>query len=195
MPTCFRLWQRPRSIGTWLICESRSRRERASPIAANQFDDSGGANAIVVFPISPIGLNNAVKAACAKGVIIVAYAADIDVPCAYIVTIDEKQVGLVTGQWLADELKGKGRVALVTGVAGTSVDADGTNGAKTIFAKYPDMKIVAEVNGNWSQATARQELAKVVPPSDGTGSTAFGCRLAVIRQPTCSSPPAWPTRM
>jgi hypothetical protein len=28
-----------------------------------------------------------------KGVIVIAYAADIDEPCAYIVTIDEKQVG------------------------------------------------------------------------------------------------------
>jgi ribose transport system substrate-binding protein len=121
-----------------------------------------GANAIVVFPISPTGLNNAVKAACAKGVIIIAYAANIDEPCAYIVTMDEKQVGPITGQWLVDELHGKGRIVLVTGVAGTSVDADRTNGAKATFAKYPDIKIVAEVNGNWSQATARQELAKVV---------------------------------
>lgn len=121
-----------------------------------------GANAIVVFPISPTGLNNAVKGACSKGVIVIAYAADIDEPCAYIVSIDEKQVGPVTGQWLADELHGKGRIVVVSGVAGTSVDADRTNGAKAIFAKYPDIKIIAEVNGNWSQPTARQELAKIV---------------------------------
>jgi ABC-type sugar transport system substrate-binding protein len=91
-----------------------------------------GANAIVVFPISPTGINNAVKGACSKGVIVIAYAADIDEPCAYIVTMDEKQVGPVTGQWLADELHGKGRIVLVTGVAGTSVDADRTNGAKAL---------------------------------------------------------------
>jgi ribose transport system substrate-binding protein len=107
-----------------------------------------GANAIVVFPISPTGINNAVKAACSKGVIVIAYAADIDEPCAYIVTIDEKQVGPITAQWLVDELHGKGRIVLVTGVAGTSVDADRTNGAKSIFAKYPDIKVIAEVNGN-----------------------------------------------
>jgi ribose transport system substrate-binding protein len=39
-----------------------------------------GANAIVVFPISPTGINNAVKGACSKGVIVIAYAADIDEP-------------------------------------------------------------------------------------------------------------------
>lgn len=121
-----------------------------------------GAKAIVVFPISPTALNKAVKNACDKGVIVIAYAADIDEPCAYIVSINEKEVGPVTGQWLVDELGGKGRIVLVTGVKGTSVDADRTNGAKETFAKYPDIKIIAEVNGNWSHATAKQEVAKVV---------------------------------
>lgn len=121
-----------------------------------------GANAIVVFPISPTALNKAVRNACKKGVIVIAYAADINEPCAYIVSINEKEVGPVTAKWLADELGGKGRIVLVTGVKGTSVDADRTNGAKETFATYPNIEIVAEVNGNWSHATARQEVAKVV---------------------------------
>jgi ribose transport system substrate-binding protein len=145
-----------------------------------------GANAIVVFPISPTGINNAVKTACNKGVIVIAYAADIDEPCAYIVTIDEKQVGPITAQWLVDELHGKGRIVLVTGVAGTSVDADRTNGAKSIFAKYPDIKIIAEVNGNWSQPTARQELAKVVATHGWDGIDGIwmqtGCYTAAAMQ-------------
>ena len=149
-----------------------------------------GADAIVVFPISPTGLNNAVKAVCAKGVIIIAYAANIDDPCAYIVTMDEKQVGPVTGQWLVDELHGKGRIVLVTGVAGTSVNSDRTSGAKAIFAKYPDIKIIAEVNGNWSQATARQELAKVVSTHGWDGIDGLwmqvGCYTAADMQCTDS---------
>jgi ribose transport system substrate-binding protein len=100
--------------------------------------------------------------------------------------MDEKQVGPVTGQWLADELHGKGRIVLVTGVAGTSVDADRTNGAKAIFAKYPDLKIIAEVNGNWSQPTARQELAKVVATHGWDGIDGLwmqvGCYTAAAMQ-------------
>jgi len=151
-----------------------------------------GANAIVVFPISPTGLNNAVRAACAKGVIVIAYAANIDEPCAYIVTMDEKQVGPITGQWLVDELHGKGRIVLVTGVSGTSVDADRTDGAKAIFSKYPDIKIIAEVNGNWSQATARQELAKVVSTHGWDGIDGLwmqvGCYTAADMQLTAGIP-------
>src|ERR1700733_469743 len=48
-----------------------------------------GAKAIVVYPISPTALNAAVKNACAKGVIIIAYDAAIEEPCAYNVTIDQ----------------------------------------------------------------------------------------------------------
>ena len=93
-----------------------------------------------------------------------------------------------TAQWLVDELHGKGRIVLVTGVAGTSVDADRTNGAKAIFAKYPDIKIIAEVNGNWSQATARQELAKVVSTHGWDGIDGLwmqvGCYTAADMQLT-----------
>ncbi len=42
-----------------------------------------GAKAIVVYPISPTALNAVVKNACSKGVIIIAYDAAIEEPCAY----------------------------------------------------------------------------------------------------------------
>ena len=42
-----------------------------------------GAQAIVVYPISPTALNSAVKNACDKGVMIIAYDGEITEPCAY----------------------------------------------------------------------------------------------------------------
>src|SRR4051794_22579262 len=48
-----------------------------------------GAQAIVVFPISPTALNQVVKSACDKGVIVFAYDAEITEPCAYNVHIDQ----------------------------------------------------------------------------------------------------------
>ena len=52
-----------------------------------------GAQAIVVYPISPTALNAAVKNACDKGVMIIAYDADISEPCAYNVSIDQEEAG------------------------------------------------------------------------------------------------------
>ncbi len=121
-----------------------------------------GAEAIVVYPISPTALNQVVKNACAKGVKIVAYDAEITEPCAYNVTIDQKEAGRATAQWLADKLGGKGNIIMVPGVPGTSVDTARTAAAKEVFAKYPDIKVVGEAVGMWSQAVARTELSKLL---------------------------------
>ena len=121
-----------------------------------------GAQAIVIFPISPTALNAAVKNACDKGVLVFAYDAEITEPCAYNISIDQPEAGRVTAEWLAKKLNGKGNIVVITGVPGTSVDTLRTKAAKEVFAKYPDIKIVAESVGMWSQATARTELSKIL---------------------------------
>ena len=57
-----------------------------------------GAQAIVVFPISPTALNAAVKSACDKGVMVIAYDGSISEPCAYNVAIDQEEAGRVTAE-------------------------------------------------------------------------------------------------
>lgn len=121
-----------------------------------------GAKAIIVYPISPTALNQAVKAACDKGVTVVAYDGEITEPCAYNVHIDQAENGRVMAQWLADYLKGKGNIVMITGVAGTSVDSDRVAASKEVFAKYPDIKIIAEANGMWSHQGARTALSKII---------------------------------
>ncbi|HTO85215.1 MAG TPA: sugar ABC transporter substrate-binding protein, partial [Methylomirabilota bacterium] len=121
-----------------------------------------GAQAIVTFPISPTALNAAVKNACDKGVLVFAYDAEITEPCAYNISIDQEEAGRVTAEWLAKKLNGKGNIVVITGVPGTSVDTLRTKAAKEVFAKYPDIKIVAEAVGMWSQAVARTELSKIL---------------------------------
>ena len=68
-----------------------------------------GAKAIVIFPISPTALNQVVRSACAKRVLVFAYDGEITEPCVHNVTIDQEEAGRVTAQWLADKLGGKGR--------------------------------------------------------------------------------------
>ncbi|EWY42718.1 sugar ABC transporter substrate-binding protein [Skermanella stibiiresistens SB22] len=121
-----------------------------------------GAEAIVVYPISPTALNQVVKNACGKGVVVIAYDAEISEPCAYNVSIDQEEAGRVTAEWLAEKMNGKGNIIAITGVPGTSVDTLRTKAAKAVFSKHPDMKIVAEAPGMWSQAVARTELSKIL---------------------------------
>lgn len=121
-----------------------------------------GAKAIVVYPISPTALNQVVRNACSKGVKIIAYDAEITEPCAYNVTIDQKEAGRKTAEWLVKKMNGKGNIVMVTGVPGTSVDTARTEAAKEVFAKNPGIKIVGSVVGMWSQAVARTELSKLL---------------------------------
>src|SRR5262245_36886550 len=121
-----------------------------------------GAQAIVVFPISPTALNAAVKNACDKCVLVFAYDAEITEPCAYNISIDQEEAGRVTAEWLVKKLNGKGKIVVLTGVPGTSVDTLRTAAAKEVFAKNPGIEIVAEAVGMWSQAVARTELSKIM---------------------------------
>jgi ribose transport system substrate-binding protein len=121
-----------------------------------------GADAIVTFPISPTALNNVVKNACNQNVVVFAYDAEITEPCAYNTHIDQEEAGRVTADWLVKKLGGKGNIVVITGVPGTSVDTLRTKAAKEVFAKNPDIKIVAEAVGMWSQAVARTELSKIL---------------------------------
>src|SRR6202020_55823 len=71
-----------------------------------------GAQAIIVYPISPTALNNAVNNACDKGVMIIAYSAAISEPCAYNATTDQEEAGHVTAECLAKKLNGKGNIVV-----------------------------------------------------------------------------------
>jgi ribose transport system substrate-binding protein len=121
-----------------------------------------GANAIVLYPISPTALNEAIKNACDKGVVVVAYDSVVTEPCAYNVHLNQIEKGQVMGQWIADKIGGKGNLVVITGVPGTSVDTAMNEGLHNVLAKYPDIKVIAEANGMWSQAIARTELSKIL---------------------------------
>ena len=121
-----------------------------------------GAKAIVIYPISPTALNQAVKAACDKGVHIFAYDAEITEPCAHNVHIDQLLAGKVAAEWLVKAMGGKGNVVYLTGVPGTSTDTQRTKASMEVFAKYPDVKVVAQGVGMWSQAVARTEMTKIL---------------------------------
>lgn len=121
-----------------------------------------GADAIIVFPISPTALNQVVRNACERDVLVIAYDAEITEPCAYNVHIDQEEAGRVTAEWLVEQLDGEGDIVLLTGVPGTSVDEGRTSAAKEVFGQHPGINVLAEAPGMWSQAVARTELSRML---------------------------------
>lgn len=122
---------------------------------------SAGMNAIIVYPISPTALNATIAKACAKGIVVYAYDSLVTAPCAYNVHIDQYEWGIYSATWLAKELKGKGQIADISGVPGTTVDSDRQKALKDVLKKYPGITIAGTANGAWAQAQGKTAFTSI----------------------------------
>jgi ribose transport system substrate-binding protein len=121
-----------------------------------------GADAIVLYPVSETALNQVIRRACDKGIKIFAYDGEVSEPCAYNLHIDQDEAGRGDAQWLVKQLNGRGNIVVITGIAGTSVDTKRKGAAMEVFSKHPDIHVIAEANGQWTQSGARNELTKIL---------------------------------
>ncbi|MGE0006809.1 MAG: sugar ABC transporter substrate-binding protein [Parvibaculaceae bacterium] len=154
-------------------------------IAAYESMIDAGADGIISFPISSTALNRIVKRGCEKGVKFFMYDATVTEPCAYNVSYITAGFGENTAQALVNALNGKGKIFLSRGVPGNSVDKRHTDGAMSIFNKYPGIEVVAEYYSYWDDRTTQQETAKALaanPDVDGIWAQAgeYGAILALM---------------
>lgn len=105
-------------------------------------------NALLVSPITVEGATTAYEAAKNAGIPIISIARTLKRPDLETTFVGVSQVrdGRITGEWVAKKLYGKGKIAMLKGVAGASFTMDLEKGFKEAIAKYPDIKIVREVN-------------------------------------------------
>ena len=63
---------------------------------------------------------------------------------------DNKAFGRKSAQFIAEKMKGKGNLVILTGIPCT-VDSDRVNAAKEVFAGYPDIKILGQQPAMWNR--------------------------------------------
>lgn len=78
--------------------------------------------------------------------------------------------------WMFEKMGGKGQIAILHGVSGSTAEIQRTQGCQEALAKYPDVKVVAEQTANWDETeaykatqnilTANPDLAAVFAESD-----------------------------
>jgi ribose transport system substrate-binding protein len=122
-----------------------------------------GYDAIIIDAASPTALNGAIEEACAAGVTVVVFDSLATADCAYKVAFDYETYGVMEAEFMAEQLGGKGNLLMVRGLPGNTVDEDIYNGAQSVLADNPDMNLVGEVYGEWTESTAQQEVAKIIP--------------------------------
>ena len=123
---------------------------------------AAGANAILIYPLSPTALNRVIRQGCEKHVLMFTYDATVTEPCAYNVSNITARYGANSAQWMANQMGGKGELVFNHGVAGTAVTKTYDEQAYYIFGKYPGIQIVAEFYGNWNDGTSQEEVSKIL---------------------------------
>jgi ribose transport system substrate-binding protein len=148
---------------------------------------ASGANAIILYPLSPTALNRVIKDACTKGVVMFTYDSTVTEPCAHNVSNITARYGANSAQWMVNQMGGAGELIFNHGVAGTTVTTTYDEQAYGVFKKYPGIKIVGDFYGNWNDATSQEEIAKILaahPNVDGiwTVDGTYGSLQAVLNK-------------
>jgi len=143
---------------------------------------------IMIFPADDQSLNEPLKRAMKNGIPVVVVNHDVNDPTARygFVGPDNREVGRTGGKLAAKMLNGKGKVAFMT----TTNPAHGIRvaGYKDVFAKYPDIKILAEVDEKSDPAyglTVGTQLIQAHPDLDmiiGIDATAGAATARALKE-------------
>lgn len=121
-----------------------------------------GVDAIIVNPNSPTAFDPIFARAKARGILVISTDAEVSSRDAIYVGIDQKAWAMQSAQWLAKTLNGKGNVVAINGVAGHPANQMRVAGYKEVFAKYPGIKILNEVNANWDETQGQQAMQNLL---------------------------------
>src|SRR3954470_8874501 len=149
--------------------------------AINNFIDSGF-DAVVVNAQNPTAFAPVIKRAKQAGVVLVAFDNILDTEDAINVNVDQKGLGVLWGQWLADHIPDGGKGPEVRGVAGTSVDTDRHDGIHEALDGSGKKWEITEVMGKWDDGTAQKVTADAIATNGPfVGITAQGGDTGVVQ--------------
>lgn len=124
-----------------------------------QLVDSG-VDAIIICCSNVTALNQSIEYAHSKGVPVFSFSGYVTSPYAINAAANHSQGGYDMGKWLAEEMGGKGNVLLVSGIPGFASSDSFDLGAKKALAEFPNIKVVGEVAGKWTDQVAQVEVQK-----------------------------------
>jgi ribose transport system substrate-binding protein len=119
-----------------------------------------GVDALIICCSNPTALNETVKYAYDKGVPVFSMVGYVTSPYAVNSSTNFVVTGRKMGEWLVDEIGKKGNVLVVEGIPGTSTSDSLDRGIKLGLKTAPDVKIVGDVAGMWTDQVAQAEVQK-----------------------------------
>lgn len=126
-----------------------------------------GVDAIIVCCSNPTALNQSVKYAYDKGVPVFSSVGYLTSPYAINSSTNFELAGAEMGEWMAQEIGKKGNVLIVQGIPGTGTSDSLDRGIKKKLATYPNIKVVGDVAGMWTDQVAQSEVQKWLATNPG----------------------------
>lgn len=120
-------------------------------------------DAMVVVPMGD-AITGQVQAAARQGIPVVLCSGRLGPGSGAVSTVTRQYelLGGMYAEWLAQKLGGKGKVAMLSGLAGVPTAEYQRNAAKQVFAKYPGISVVTEQYTQWSPTVAKTVAANLV---------------------------------
>jgi len=119
-----------------------------------------GVDALIICCSNPTAINETVKYAYDKGVPTFSMVGYVTSPYAVNSSTNFVVTGRKQGEWLVNEIGKKGNVLVVEGIPGTSTSDSLDRGIKLGIKTAPDVKIVGDVAGMWTDQVAQAEVQK-----------------------------------
>lgn len=128
---------------------TRTETDTAGQLSIAETMIQNGYSALILSPLTNDCLDSAVATAKAAGMPIV------NANCEYIADCDvfvgglQIEIGIKAADYIAEKIGGKGKVAIIEGVAGTFTSIQRVNGFNKQIANYPDIEVVASVPADY----------------------------------------------
>jgi ribose transport system substrate-binding protein len=112
----------------------------------------GEFGALIVAAVDSKGLGNVLDKAAKAGLYVILVDSGVE-KGTYVTTIgtNNKAAAGAGADFAATLINGKGNVAMLEGEPGGQTAADRSSGFHEVFAKYPGVKLVASINGHWTE--------------------------------------------
>jgi ribose transport system substrate-binding protein len=154
-----------------------------------------GVDAIIICCPNVTALNQTIRYAYDKGVPVFTYSGYVTSPFAINCSANYTDGGYEIAKWMAKEIGQKGNVLLVSGIPGAASSESYDNGVKKALAEYPNIKLIGQVAGMWTDQVAQTEVQKFLAthPEKIDGIIAqSACETGVLRAMLQSGRPMVP---
>ena len=130
-----------------------------------------GVDLLVVSPNQMTSVADAIDAAYDRGIPVILYdrKSGSDKYTSF-VGCDNHQIGQAMGSYIAQRLGGRGRVAEIRGLDGSSPAVERHRGLQEALGAYPDIELVASESGDWKRESGARAMRKIL---DDVGSVDY----------------------